>query len=106
MHGQQNIKKKVFGEFEYCCHIEITVLFNRAQDTRSWKLLQVAVPKYTVHTRLKTRSSMTVIFNLLYLVGTMSKAVLAKVTGSEVNITSKNMHVMTSAQIMKLQHVQ
>jgi hypothetical protein len=52
-------------------------IFKRAQDTCRWKLLQVANLKYTIHTILKTRSSMTDIFNLLCLVGTMIQTVLA-----------------------------
>jgi hypothetical protein len=49
---------------------------------------------------------MTDIINLLCLVGTMLQPVLAKDTDSEINITFKNMDVMTSTQIMQLQHVQ
>jgi hypothetical protein len=52
-------------------------IFNRAQETRSWKLLQVAVLKYRVHARLKIQSSMTEIFNLLCLVRTMLQPALA-----------------------------
>jgi hypothetical protein len=81
-------------------------VFNRTQDSCSWKLLQVAVLKHTVHTRLKTRSSMTDIFNLLCPVGTMLQPTLATYTDSAINIRFRNMDVMTSVQIMKLQHVQ
>ena len=75
-------------------------IFNRAQEKCSWKLLQVATLKYRVHGRLKTQSSMTDIFNLLCLVGTMSQPVLAMDTDSGINITLKIMDVMTSAEIM------
>lgn len=90
------IPKSLYSQFH---------IFKRAQDTRSWKLLRQAVLKYTVHTRLETRSSITDIFNLFCLVGTMLQVVLATGTDSEINIL-KNMAVTTSTQIIKLQHVQ
>ena len=68
-------------------------MFKKAQDACRWKLLPVAVLKYTVHTRMKTRSYMTDIFNLLCLVGTILLPVLA--TDSEINITFKNMDLTT-----------
>jgi len=71
-----------------------------------WKLLQVTVLKYTVHGRLKTQSSLTDIFNLLCLVGTMLELLLATDTDSWINIIFRNMDVMTSTQIITLQHVQ
>jgi len=49
---------------------------------------------------------MTDIFNLLCRVGTMLQLVLATYTDSGINIRFRNMDVITSTQIMKLQHVQ
>jgi hypothetical protein len=77
----------------------------RAQTMCSWKLIQVAVLKYRVYTRLKTRLSMADIFNLLRLVGKMLQPVLATHTNSGINIRFRNKDVMTSTQMMKLQHM-
>jgi len=48
---------------------------------------------------------MTDIFNLLCPVGIMLQPVFATDTDSGINITFRNMDVMTATQIMKLQHV-
>lgn len=64
----------------------------------------MAVLKYTEHARLKTRSSLT--DNLLCFVGTMLQPVFATDTDSGINIRFRNMDLMTSTQIMKLQYVQ